>query len=197
MLMNNTSGYHDWIQGNQPFVDTLYADPFRRWGENELLRIALARGPACAPGTCFHYAHTNYLILGKVLRKVTGTSTALELRRRIFRPLGMRQTALSRLAPIPAPALHSYTTERGILEYATAWSPSWTLGNGTVATATIDDVVQIARGVLSGRTLSKRARRQLTRQFPPSGGAVDSNLYFAQGLIVRNGWRLQNPFLNG
>lgn len=197
MLMNNTSGYHDWIQGNDAFIDLFYTDPFRRWGEDELLRIALDRGPACEPGTCFHYAHTNYLILGKVLRKVTGTSTAAEIRRRIFRPLGMRQTALSRLAPIPAPALHSYTTERGVFEDSTAWSPSWTLGNGTIATATIDDVARIARGVLSGRTLSRHARRQLTRQFPPTNGPASPNLYFAQGLIVRNGWRLQNPYLNG
>lgn len=197
MLMNNSSGLQDWVQGNDAFVDIFYADPFRRWGENELLRIALARGPACSPGSCFNYAHTNYLILGKVLRKVTGTPTATEIRRRIFRPLGMRQTRLSRLAPIPAPALHSYTTERGVFEDATSWSPSWTLGNGTVGTATIDDVSRIARGVLSGRTLSRKSRRQLARRFPPRSDEASPGLYFAQGLIVRNGWRLQNPYLNG
>lgn len=72
MLADNTSGYRDWIQGNQTFVDLLLANVFKQWTVGELLAHAFARGPACDPGTCFNYAHTNYAVLSEVITHVTG-----------------------------------------------------------------------------------------------------------------------------
>lgn len=196
MLMNNSSGYRDWIQGNQDFIDRLYADPFRTWGEGELLRIALDRGSACEPASCFNYAHTNYLILGRVLRKVTGSTTARHLWRRIYRPLGMTGIHTSRF-PGGGRLLNSFTRERGVFENATGWSPSWTLGNGQISTGTVDDVVRGARGIFSGRLLKPRSRRTMIRSIAPMPEGTPPGTYFAQGLIVSDGWRLQNPYLNG
>lgn len=65
MLANNTSGYSDWIQGNQAFVDPLYADVFKQWTPAELLAVAFPRPPACEPGECFSYAHTNYAVISR------------------------------------------------------------------------------------------------------------------------------------
>ena len=72
MLGHNISGYPDWIQGNEVFVDLLYANPFRLWREQELLDHAFAQPLICEPDTCFHYAHTNFLLLGRVVTAVTG-----------------------------------------------------------------------------------------------------------------------------
>src|SRR3954454_503126 len=47
MLANSTSGYADWVQENQTFLNTLYANVFRQWTTNELLNIALARPALC------------------------------------------------------------------------------------------------------------------------------------------------------
>lgn len=196
MLMNNSSGYRDWIQGNQDFIDRLYADPFRTWGEGELLRIALDRGSACEPASCFNYAHTNYLILGRVLREVTGSTTARHLWRRIYRPLGMTGIRTSRF-PGGGRLLNSFTRERGVFENATGWSPSWTLGNGQISTGTIDDVIRGSRGMFSGRLLERRSRRTMFRRIAPMPEGTPPGTYFAQGLIVSEGWRIQNPYLNG
>lgn len=197
MLLNHTSGYRDWIQGNEAFQAAQHANPFRHWREDQLLRIALRRGRACEPGGCFHYAHTNYLILGKLIRKITRSPTAHQLRSRMLRPLGMSSVHLSPFAPTPPPALNSYTAERGVFENATAWSPSWTLGEGMIATARIDDVARIGRGVLSGRALSRRSRRDFVARRGPILGPPPFSPYYAQGMIVINGWRIQNPYLNG
>ncbi len=197
MLMNSSSGYYDWIQGNLDFVNAFYANPFRTWTEDELLRTALDRGFACEPGTCFHYAHTNFLILGRIIRKVSGRSEATVLRRRILRPLGMNSVRLSTLAPMRPPVLNSYTSERGVFENSTGWSPSWSLGRGQVASGTIDDVARGARGILSGRTLKKSSRRQMFRRTGPIPPGYPPGFHFAQGLIVSNEWRLQNPYING
>jgi D-alanyl-D-alanine carboxypeptidase len=95
MLANNTSGYRHYIQGNPVFVDALYADVFRQWKPNELLSYALARPLACDPGTCFNYSHANFVLLSKVLRKVTGKLTARLMRERILAPLGHRSSRKS------------------------------------------------------------------------------------------------------
>jgi D-alanyl-D-alanine carboxypeptidase len=109
MLANSTSGYADYVQGNPEFNDALLANVFRQWAENELLAYAFARPPACEPGTCFNYSHANFVILGRVLRKVTGESVARLMRRRILRPLGLRNTHISARPAIPGPALHAYS----------------------------------------------------------------------------------------
>jgi len=189
-LMNNTSGYRDWIQGNQDFVDALYRNPFRKWTQAQLQRIALGRGFACEPGTCFSYAHTNYLLLGRIVRAVAPEKSLKAHLREVLGDIDLR---FSRLAPIPGPALSAYTPERGFFEESTGWSPSWGLGNGMLATATIDDVAGIARQVLSGRTLPAASRRDLVRRYPP----VTGRIHFAQGLVAGNGWRRQNPYFNG
>ena len=197
MLMNNTSGYLDWVQGNVPFQDAIDANPFRIWTERELLDTALGRGFACDPGSCMNYAHTNYLLLARVLRRIAPDTTVVrQLRRRVLEPVGIRM-AFSRLAPIPAPALGAYTLERGFFEQSTGWSPSWGLGNGMLATTSIDNVAKEAVGVLSGRTLSPASRRDMVKQYSPGIGPDPSRAYFAQGLIMVNGWRRQNPFFNG
>jgi CubicO group peptidase (beta-lactamase class C family) len=197
MLADNTSGYSDWIQGNPGFVELLFANPFRQWTSAELLAIAFARGPVCAPGTCFSYAHTNYAVLSDVISKVTGRSIDSLMHERIFKPLGLRQTAVSRKPAMPGPVLHAYVSDRGPYEDSTFWSPSWTIGAGTVMSATIGDVARTARAVGTGALLSRRASRE---RFAPTTVGMSNftpNAYFGLGIIVSNGWRVQNPMLNG
>jgi CubicO group peptidase (beta-lactamase class C family) len=197
MLADNTSGYQDWIQNNPPFVDALLGAPFKQWTVSELLATAFARGPACDPGACFNYAHTNYAVLAQVIGVVTGRSVQSLIRERVFKPLGLRQTAISRRPAFPGPALHSYTAARDLYEDATFWSPSWTIGAGTVMSATIGDVARTARAVGSGALISPAASRE---RFAPSTvglGPFTPDLYFGLGVIVAARWRLQNPMLNG
>lgn len=196
-LMNNTSGYFDWIQGNEAFSNKVYANPFRIWTEKELLQTALGRGTACDPGTCFNYAHTNFLILARVVRKILPAGTLVsQLRKRVLGPLGLTAN-FSRLAPIPAPALGAYLSDRGVFEQSTGWSPSWGLGNGMLATTSIDNVAGIASGVLAGKTLKPWSRKDMVKKYAPGLGPIPDRFYFAQGLIYADGWLRQNPFFNG
>src|SRR3954454_13204600 len=157
MLANSTSGYADWIQENPTFSNTLYANVFRHWTTNELLDIALARPVLCQPGTCFHYAHTNFIVLGKVIERVTRRPVTQLLRRRVLGPLGLRHTAISALPAIPQPVLHSYTVDRGPYEDSTYWSPSWTIAASMIMTGTIGDVITSAKALGSGALISKAA----------------------------------------
>jgi len=197
MLASSTSGYADWIQGNPDFVAPLFADVFRQWQTSELLQIALARPRLCEPGTCFHYAHTNFVILGMVIEEVTGKSVATLTRTRVFRPLGLRNTAISALPDIPSPVLHAYTADRGPYEDATFWSPSWTIAASMIMTGTIDDVIRSAKAFGRGALISKAAARE--RIAPPAVfyPGFSQSLYYGLGIVISNTWEVQNPELNG
>jgi D-alanyl-D-alanine carboxypeptidase len=197
MLASSTSGYWDYIQENDPFVKDFHAAVFRHWTDDELLGYAFRHDKACDPGACFHYAHTNFIVLGNVLRKVTGQSVTTLMRNRFIRPLGLSETRSSKLPAIPAPALHAYTTDRVVYEDSTNWSPSWGVGEGMVMTSTVRDMIKAFRAIGSGRLFSKSAMKQLTtplsRGLPGDLPTIDYGL----GMNLSNGWMFQNPQFNG
>lgn len=195
MLGHAISGYPDWVQGNPAFLPLLYQDPFKLWSEQELLDHAFAQPLICEPGACFHYAHTNFLLLGQVVRAVTGKSLASVTRARIFRPLRLRQTTIARTAFIPAPVLHSYGNDRGPYEDTTSWSPSWGLGDDELMSSTITEVARSARVVLGGKLISKASERQFVER-PPVVQIPIPGLSYGLGVLLSGDWRVQNPFIN-
>ena len=197
MLASSTSGYPDWIQGNDVFVDAFYADVFRLWQPSELLAYAFDRPLACEPAACFTYSHANFAILEKILHKETGDSVARLIRKRVFRPLGLRDIGISPLATMPEPALHAYTSERGPYEDTTSWSPSWTLGKDSIMTGTIGDIARTARAIGSGRLISREASRDQFAPITADYPGFSEQLYYGLGINVANTWRFQNPDLNG
>jgi D-alanyl-D-alanine carboxypeptidase len=198
-LADNTSGYYDWIQGNEAFVSALYANVFKQWSVSELLATAFGRGMACAPGTCFHYAHTNYAVLAQVISAVTGRSVQSEIEERVLRPLGLRGVSISRLPAMPGPVLHSYSAGRGSYEDSTFWSPSWTIGAGTVMSGTIADVARSARAIGTGELLSPAASKEQFAAASSGLTAMAPGIHYGLGIVVGDdgGWRVQNPSLNG
>jgi len=198
MLANVTSGYPDWVQRNEPFQQLLFENPFRQWTSDELLDWAFTLPVACKPGTCFTYAHTNFAILSQVIAKVTGESVSKLMRERVLGPLGLDHTQVSRYPAMPGEALHAYTGERGIYEDDTFWSPSWSIGDGTVMTSPMADVVRGARELGRGALISPRANAE--RIAPTSVGTIpqfSKHLYYALGITLANGWEFQNPFIDG
>jgi D-alanyl-D-alanine carboxypeptidase len=197
MLATATSGYPDFIQENPAFQQVLLENPFRQFSANELIHWAFTLPMVCKPGTCFHYAHTNFAILSQVISKVTGRSVASLIKERIFEPLGLRHTAITRYPAFPGPGLHAYTGERGVYEDSTFWSPSWSIGAGTVMTSTIGDAVRGFRAMASGALISKKANRERTAPTTDDLEPFSSKRYYGLGVTVANGWQLQNPFIDG
>jgi len=198
MLASVTSGYPDFIQENEAFQKVLLENPFRQWSPNELIHWAFTLPTVCKPGTCFHYAHTNFAILSQVIAKVSGKSVDALMRERVLGPLGLDKTAVTRYPAFPGAALHAYTGERGIYEDCTFWSPSWSIGAGTVVTSTMADTVHGFREISRGALISKQANRERLSPRNTAGlGIFDSTSYYGLGLLVNNEWQIQNPFIDG
>ena len=85
-LLRHTSGIADYVD------DPRVLRAGTRWRPEELVRIAIAQGPAGKPGERFAYASTNYVVLGMVAERAGGAPLATLLTRRIFAPLRLRET---------------------------------------------------------------------------------------------------------
>jgi CubicO group peptidase (beta-lactamase class C family) len=215
MLVGMTAGYHDYEL--DPLLNkSLATNPFRAITTADQLRWALDEPQQFTPGTNWSYAHSDYVILGLALRKITGLPLNVALRRLVLRPLGLRQTVASQTAAIPSPVLHAYSPERkqflGIPrsrpfdEDSTFWNPAWTLAQGAVETTDIADLTRTAIGIGSGKLLNRSSYLQ---QIDPRVGfghpqpgcerCTTLSRVYGYGLgVVRNGdWILQNPLFGG
>jgi D-alanyl-D-alanine carboxypeptidase len=196
MLINGTSGYADHVT-DASFLQAFYADPFRQWHPDELIAIGLKRPMICDPGTCWSYAHTNFVILGKVLEKMTRRPLAALIHEGILEPLSLADTQSEATAVIPEPVLHAFDGERGRYEESTYWNPSWTLARGAIMTSNIADILKSAAAIGTGALVSPESHTlqlaPLTAQFQP----WSATSYYGFGVLVVNGWIVQNPFFAG
>lgn len=85
-LLTHTSGIPDYADST--------LDYRRDYTEDDLVRLAATLPVEFPPGEHWHYSNTGYLLLGAIVRKVTGHFYGEELHRRIFGPLGMRSTRI-------------------------------------------------------------------------------------------------------
>lgn len=209
MLATSTSGYADYV-GNAGFEAELAADPFRQWEQDELLAVGLSEPMWYEPGTNWNYAHTNFVILGQALEEITGASVADLIRERVLEPLEMAQTGSSDTPAIPEPVLHAFTSERGMYEESTFWSPSWTIGAGSVMTTDICDLARSAHAIGTGELVSDSSHDlQVGPELVGQGGATPDcpapavcreqlpGGYYGMGTFVLGGWVYANPFFNG
>jgi len=196
MLITGTSGYADYVT-DDGFLKRFYADPFRHWTPDELIEIAFARPMPCDPGTCWSYAHTNFVILGQVIEKATGKPFADVIRENILEPLSLSNTRSEETAIIQEPVLHAFDAERGKYEESTYWNPSWTLAKGAVQTSNIADILATARAIGTGTLLTSESHKlQLapgTAKFHP----WSERMYYGYGVFVINDWIVQNPSFAG
>lgn len=88
-LMHNVSGLRDMLELMRLGGADL-SHPCRT--EDLLAAIGRQRGLNFAPGTRFRYSNTGFLLLGRIVERVSGESFGDFLARRIFAPLGMTRT---------------------------------------------------------------------------------------------------------
>jgi CubicO group peptidase (beta-lactamase class C family) len=216
MLVNMTAGYPDYVP-NAQFTKEIYEHPFRQWTPRELIAIGLSTPRVFAPGTNWDYSHTDYMILGRALERITGKPLATLMRDNIFAPLGLNNTEGSSTPAIPAPVLHAFSSERrealGIApatrfyEETTYWNPSWTVAEGAVQTTNIYDMTASAEAVGEGTLLSPASHQAQIApallgfgsalQGCPTCHTLDADFNYGLGIWRAGSWLLQNPLFFG
>jgi D-alanyl-D-alanine carboxypeptidase len=161
-LLNHTSGL--------PFslVDAPAGDPrwfvehrFDHWTPREVVDSAVAQPIAFAPGTEQRYNGVNYFLTGMIIERAGGHSYGRELRSRILRPLGLRETSLP--APgdvrIRGPHARGYVTVDGVPVDVTEQS-AWGWAESGIISSNAD-LTRFLVALLRGRLLPEAQLAQM------------------------------------
>ncbi|WP_406496697.1 beta-lactamase family protein [Streptomyces sp. NBC_00846] len=143
-LLSHTSGLYDYT------ADTS-AHPV---SATAAVRVALAHRPTSTPGR-YAYSNTNYVVLGLVIRRVTGHSYATEIRHRIITPLRLTGTSLpGSRTTLPSPRGRGFTRDPadGSLRDVTELDPR-TAGAAGELISTLADLNRFYAALLGGRLL--------------------------------------------
>jgi CubicO group peptidase (beta-lactamase class C family) len=196
-LMNHVSGYPDYYPLD--FVDRRMQKPI---APDELLKL-YAGGPLdFDPGTRWSYSNTGFVLLGRILERVSGQPLGSFLSERIFRPVGMTHTvyepkagdgrvvpgytsfALTRLTPViregdgwVGPAGAIYSTAADIARWDIALMGGQVLNQASWELMTTPRLLVNGKSSSYGCGLSVGTRNDLT--VFTHGGAVS-------GFIARN-----------
>ena len=85
-LMTHTSGLVRY-EMNPAFTADLRAQPDKVWTPEEEVAYLLDATPPFAAGAGWDYSDTNYIVLGMIMEKITGTKAYDEITRRFLGPL--------------------------------------------------------------------------------------------------------------
>jgi len=145
------------------------------WPARRLVALAASRPRTGTPGGSFHYSSTNYLVLGLLVERVTGRSVAAELRRRIFRPLRLADTAYQP-RPLAGRHVHGYrlASHQGVVDPKAAphdlelRSARWAGASGDLVSSAAD-LARFLAALLGGDLLPTRELRAMEAVGPRYG----------------------------
>ena len=167
-----------------------------KWSGYETgVSMAMADEPVAEPGERFLYSDINYILLGEIVRRVSGEPLSEYARKCFFAPLGMRDTTFlpdRSLLPRIAPTERSPETGlpfRGVVHDPTARNMGGVAGHAGVFTTASDLAafaeMMIGLGSLNGtRVLAPAAVRKMTTPQSPADRAV------LRGI----GWDIDSPY---
>ena len=158
-------------------------------GRDAGLRLAFNEKPVSSPGSRFLYSDTNFITLGALVERVTGTTLEEYCARKIFSPLRMAHTRfLPPAAWRPKIAPTEYDEQgkmlRGVVHDPRARRMGGVAGHAGLF-STADDLSRFARALLQGSpTLAgEMVEKMTTPQQPPTAQVL-------RGF----GWDIDSPF---
>jgi CubicO group peptidase (beta-lactamase class C family) len=217
MLANQSSGYPDF-ETDPGWTAAFNTDPFQIFTYQQRIAYAFDRPVQFPPGTNWSYAHTNFMILGKILSMVGKAPLNVLLQKNVLGPMGLTQTAAYRTSYIPSPVLHAQSSERRVqlgipngspfFEDSTYFNAAWGSPDGGAETSNIYDMATTAVAVGTGKLLSKSSFHAMTdpnllgfghkqANCVPSCFTQVNGYNFGLGVVRSGSWTMQNPLLGG
>lgn len=151
-LLTHTAGLGDY-----PENFSLQKD----YSEDDLLKMIIAQPPAFAPGEKWNYSNLGYVTLGILIHKVSGEFYGDFLLKRVFTPLGMKQTRVISEADIIPNRAAGYVLKNGALKNQEWVSPTMnTTADGSLY-FTVEDLAKWDEALETKKLLSHAGFQQI------------------------------------
>lgn len=157
-LLRHTSGLSDYIDDvfPDPSARTYFADRWSAYTPEELVALAMRHQPAFPAGAGWEYSNTNYVLAGMIIEKITGRTWEQQVKDRILRPLGLRQTdtpGTNPFLPHPHTANYQQFAEDGPMVDTTIPYRPFDSGADGSMTGTARDLNRFFTALADGRLL--------------------------------------------
>jgi D-alanyl-D-alanine carboxypeptidase len=167
MLLQQTSGIADYTTDLAVLTtaDEFAAHRFDHWSDARLVGLAMRHKPEFAPGTHWNYSNTNYVLAGMIVDKVTGQPWPAQVRDRILRPLGLRDTSYPgdrRTLARPAAREYRQFAKGDDLVDVTELNATVAGAEGGMVSTT-GDLTRFWRALQGGRLLRPRQQAEMHR----------------------------------
>ncbi|MEZ5317773.1 MAG: serine hydrolase domain-containing protein [Vicinamibacterales bacterium] len=189
-LMTHTSGLVRY-EMNPAFTADLRAAPDKAWSPEEELAYLFGTPPPFAPGEGWDYSDTNYIVLGLILERVTGTALYDEVSRRFLRPLGLTRVVPSTSRRIPGlvpgyagPRDPLGLPDRVLVDGTFVINPQFEWTGGGYATSA-RDLARWGHALYTGRAIPLPALRRMVDAAVPA--RLGPGTSYGLGVIVRSG----------
>ncbi|GAA3628412.1 serine hydrolase domain-containing protein [Kineosporia mesophila] len=167
MLLQHTSGLFNYT-ADEDLINQALTEPYTPIAVESVLKAAFSHPPNFAPGTDWSYSNTGYIVLGELLKKVTGRALTQLVDRRIARPLHLHDTYFA--DPFPGSTgpgyAHGYIADLSVdpPEYVdtAGWTLSWAGSAGAIISTT-RDLSTFYSALLSGKVLPKAQLAQMRK----------------------------------
>ena len=175
-LLTHTSGLEDFTLGPEQTMESAVrqaaAQKYRQW-----------------TGSHFHYADINFILLGELVRRVSGETLDAFCREQIYSPLGTRETMFLPPHNLAADIAPTSIYDNGVVQDPNARRLGGVAGHAGLFSSAYD-LSRFARLMLGGgaigdkRILSEQVVAQMTTPYLCNNGQVRRGL----------GWDIASPF---
>ncbi|MGH7467593.1 MAG: serine hydrolase domain-containing protein [Longimicrobiales bacterium] len=187
-LMTHTSGVVRY-EFKEEFQRDLTRDPQRVWQPADRLAYVLDTQPPFAAGQGWEYSDTNYILLGMVIEKITGSAAYREIERRLLAPNALRNTIPSDRAVLPGVA-QGYAgpnnpfggADAMIVDGKFTVNPQLEWAGGGFA-STAEDLARWAAVAFSGKAFGPDLLQQAVQAVEARG--LGTGVRYGLGVIVR------------
>ncbi|RSS78330.1 serine hydrolase [Streptomyces sp. WAC06614] len=169
-LLNHRSGLADYT--NAMFAQTVpgfEAVRNRVFSYQELVDLSLREPRTTEPGVAYKYSNTNFVVVGMLIEKVTGTPVATQYQNRIIKPLGLANTSyVHPTATIAGRHVRGYLhpDEAGApLVDSTEQTASWAQSAGAMISS-LADLNTFTAAIVDGRLLKQPVLDQMLAMTP-------------------------------
>lgn len=191
MLAASSTDFGDYIRPPS-FGEAVGDNPLRVWTAHDLIIRSLPpyQKPAFThPGNDWAYSHTDFVMLGATLEKVSGKPVMSLLKEMILDPLALHDTRLQFDTHPQLPVLHTLD-DGGTSEDTTFWNPSFV--SWASMTSNVCDLGTWTRAFGTSSLLPQSLKSQVTAPVNVGLGPNTANSYFGLGTIVRVPWIVAN-----
>lgn len=195
-LLGMRAGVYDFT-ANERMMARWWSALGMPWTPSQTIAVIRRGTPQYAPGRNGRYDNSNYVLLGRIIERVTGRDAADVIHDEVLVPAGLSETTLPSSTGMPGPFRRGYTLlPDGRLRDTTVINPDvpWTAG---MVISTMADLHTWSVVLASGELLSPAMQAEQTRgtKLQGPGHAGDS---YGLGLGMNTaGWRGHTGYVYG